>query len=128
MDCSTEFIPLWVKVCVSIAVGLGAMVGWKRIVITAGEKIGKTHLTYGQGAAAEIIAAATIGAADGFGLPVSTTHVPLHGLFVPNCLKPRDDRLGVATPRRSGGRDRSPLGLKPWMSWIRPSFALGLNR
>ncbi len=77
-DCSTKFIPLWVKVCVAIAVGLGAMVGWKRIVITAGEKIGKTHLTYGQGAAAEIIATTTIGVADGFGLPVSTTHVLLH--------------------------------------------------
>ena len=56
------------------------MVGWKRIVITVGEKIGKTHLTYGQGAAAEIIAAATIGAADGFGLPVSTTHVLSSGV------------------------------------------------
>ena len=48
----------------AIALGMGTMVGWKRIVITVGEKIGKTHLTYGQGAAAEIIAAATIGAAD----------------------------------------------------------------
>ena len=63
------------KICVAIALGLGTMVGWKRIVITVGEKIGKTHLTYGQGAAAELIAAATIGAADGLGLPVSTTHV-----------------------------------------------------
>ena len=67
--------PDWVKICVAIALGLGTMVGWKRIVVTVGEKIGKTHLTYGQGAAAEIVAAATIGAADGFGLPVSTTHV-----------------------------------------------------
>ena len=80
LDYSTKFIPLWVKICVAIALGLGTMVGWKRIVITVGEKIGKTHLTYGQGAAAEIIAAATIGAADGFGLPVSTTHVLSSGV------------------------------------------------
>ena len=77
---ATKFIPLWVKICVAIALGLGTMVGWKRIVITVGEKIGKTHLTYGQGAAAELIAAATIGAADGFGLPVSTTHVLSSGV------------------------------------------------
>jgi PiT family inorganic phosphate transporter len=80
LDYSTKFIPLWVKVCVAIALGLGTMVGWKRIVVTVGEKIGKTHLTYGQGAAAEIIAAATIGVADGLGLPVSTTHVLSSGV------------------------------------------------
>jgi PiT family inorganic phosphate transporter len=56
------------------------MVGWKRIVVTVGEKIGKNHLTYGQGAAAEITAMATIGAADWFGLPVSTTHVLSSGV------------------------------------------------
>jgi PiT family inorganic phosphate transporter len=65
----------WVKVAVAIALGLGTMIGWKRIVVTVGEKIGKTHLTYGQGAAAELVAAATIFAADSYGLPVSTTHV-----------------------------------------------------
>ena len=80
LDESTKFIPTWVKICVAIALGLGTMVGWKRIVVTVGEKIGKTHLTYGQGAAAEIVAAATIGAADGFGLPVSTTHVLSSGV------------------------------------------------
>jgi inorganic phosphate transporter, PiT family len=80
LDYATKFIPLWVKVCVAIALGLGTMIGWKRIVVTVGEKIGKTHLTYGQGAAAEIIAAATIGAADGLGLPVSTTHVLSSGV------------------------------------------------
>jgi PiT family inorganic phosphate transporter len=80
LDGATKFIPIWVKICVAIALGLGTMVGWKRIVVTVGEKIGKTHLTYGQGAAAEIIAAATIGAADGFGLPVSTTHVLSSGV------------------------------------------------
>jgi PiT family inorganic phosphate transporter len=80
LDSGTKFIPTWVKVSVAIALGLGTMVGWKRIVVTVGEKIGKTHLTYGQGAAAELIAAATIGAADGFGLPVSTTHVLSSGV------------------------------------------------
>jgi inorganic phosphate transporter, PiT family len=80
LDVSTKFIPTWVKIVVAIALGLGTMIGWKRIVVTVGEKIGKTHLTYGQGAAAEIVAMATIGAADGFGLPVSTTHVLSSGV------------------------------------------------
>jgi len=80
LDAGTKFIPTWVKVSVAIALGLGTMIGWKRIVVTVGEKIGKTHLTYGQGAAAELIAAATIGAADGLGLPVSTTHVLSSGV------------------------------------------------
>jgi PiT family inorganic phosphate transporter len=77
---STKFIPLWVKVAVAIALGLGTMVGWKRIVITVGEKIGKTHLTYGQGASAELVAMMTIGAADVYGLPVSTTQVLSSGV------------------------------------------------
>jgi PiT family inorganic phosphate transporter len=80
VDRSTRFIPLWVKVAVALALGLGTMVGWKRIVVTVGEKIGKNHLTYAQGAAAEITAMATIGAADWFGLPVSTTHVLSSGV------------------------------------------------
>jgi inorganic phosphate transporter, PiT family len=80
IDHSTRFIPLWVKVAVAMALGLGTMVGWKRIVVTVGEKIGKSHLTYAQGAVAEITAMATIGAADGFGLPVSTTHVLSSGV------------------------------------------------
>jgi len=80
VDKATRFIPLWVKVAVALALGLGTMVGWKRIVVTVGEKIGKNHLTYGQGAAAEITAMATIGAADWFGLPVSTTHVLSSGI------------------------------------------------
>ena len=62
LDKGTRFIPTWVKVCVAIALGLGTMVGWKRIVVTVGERIGKTHLTYAQGASAEMVAAATIGA------------------------------------------------------------------
>jgi PiT family inorganic phosphate transporter len=69
-----------VKVSVAIALGLGTMIGWKRIVVTVGEKIGKTHLTYGQGASAEIVAMFTIWAADSYGLPVSTTHVLSSGV------------------------------------------------
>jgi inorganic phosphate transporter, PiT family len=80
LDRATKFIPTWVKVAVAIALGLGTMVGWKRIVVTVGEKIGKQHLTYGQGASAELVAMLTIGAADAYGLPVSTTHVLSSGV------------------------------------------------
>ena len=80
IDNATKFIPTWVKVAVALALGMGTMIGWKRIVVTVGEKIGKDHLTYGQGAAAEIVAMFTIGAADWFGLPVSTTHVLSSGV------------------------------------------------
>jgi len=68
------------KVTVAIAPRLGTMVGWKRIVVTVGEKIGKSHLTFVPGASAELIAAATIIAADQIGLPVSTTHVLSSGM------------------------------------------------
>lgn len=77
---ATQYIPLWVKVAVALSLGLGTMIGWKRIVVTVGEKIGKEHLTYAQGASAELVAMATIGAADMFGLPVSTTHVLSSGV------------------------------------------------
>lgn len=80
IDKATKFIPNWVKVAVAIALGLGTMVGWKRIVVTVGEKIGKEHLTYGQGAATELVAMSTIAAADMYGLPVSTTHVLSSGV------------------------------------------------
>jgi PiT family inorganic phosphate transporter len=80
IDASTKFILLWVKVAVAIALGLGTMVGWRRIVVTVGEKIGRSHLTYAQGASAELVAMTTIGAADIFGLPVSTTHVLSSGV------------------------------------------------
>ena len=80
LDHSTKFIPTWVKVAVAIALGLGTMIGWKRIVVTVGERIGTTHLTYAQGASAEIVAMATIGAAEMYGLPVSTTHVLSSGV------------------------------------------------
>jgi PiT family inorganic phosphate transporter len=80
LDESTKFIPTWVKISVALALGLGTMIGWRRIVVTVGEKIGKQHLTYGQGAAAELVAMATIAAADNYGLPVSTTHVLSSGV------------------------------------------------
>lgn len=104
IDAATKFIPLWVKVVVAIALGLGTMVGWKRIVVTVGEKIGKTHLTYAQGASAELVAMGTIGAADMFGLPVSTTHVLSSGV------------AGTMAANRSGlqwGTIRSLL-----MAWV----------
>jgi PiT family inorganic phosphate transporter len=80
IDKATKFIPTWVKVAVALALGMGTMVGWKRIVVTVGEKIGKEHLTYAQGACAELVAMVTISAADNFGLPVSTTHVLSSGI------------------------------------------------
>ena len=80
MDKVTKFIPIWVKVAVAIALGLGTMIGWKRIVVTVGEKIGKSHLTYAQGASAELVAMGTIMAADHYSLPVSTTHVLSSGV------------------------------------------------
>lgn len=80
LDKLTKYIPVWVKVAVALALGLGTMIGWKRIVVTVGEKIGKAHLTYAQGASAELVAMCTIGAADHFGLPVSTTHVLSSGV------------------------------------------------
>jgi inorganic phosphate transporter, PiT family len=97
LDSATKFIPTWVKVAVAIALGLGTMIGWKRIVITVGEKIGKTHLTYAQGASAELVAAGTIFAADNFGLPVSTTHVLSSG--VAGAMAANGSGLQLATIR-----------------------------
>ena len=97
VDAATKFIPIWVKVAVAIALGLGTMIGWKRIVITVGEKIGKTHLTYAQGASAELVAMATIGAADMYGLPVSTTHVLSSG--VAGTMAANGSGLQMATVR-----------------------------
>jgi len=80
LDKAIKFIPNWVKVAVALALGLGTMVGWKRIVITVGERIGKEHLTYAQGACAELVAMSTIFAANIYGLPVSTTHILSSGV------------------------------------------------
>ena len=76
----TDYAPLWTVLMISFCLGLGTMIGWKRIVVTIGEKIGKTHLTYAQGASAELVAAATIGLSSYYGLPVSTTHVLSSGI------------------------------------------------
>lgn len=97
LDQATRFIPTWVKVAVAIALGLGTMIGWKRIVVTVGEKIGKSHLTYAQGASAELVAAATIAAADVYGLPVSTTHVLSSG--VAGTMAANGSGLQMATVR-----------------------------
>jgi phosphate/sulfate permease len=75
-----DYAPTWVTVAVAFTIGLGTMIGWKRIVVTVGEKIGKSHLSYAQGASAELVAMVTIGLADVGGLPVSTTHVVSSGI------------------------------------------------
>ncbi len=75
-----DYAPDWIKLMISLSLGFGTMIGWKRIVVTVGEKIGKTHLTYAQGASAELVAATTVGLASGFGLPVSTTHTLSSGI------------------------------------------------
>jgi len=80
LDNISKYIPMWVKIMVAFALGCGTMIGWKRIVVTVGEKIGKSHLTYAQGASAEFMAASTIALADFMGYPVSTTHVLSSGI------------------------------------------------
>jgi PiT family inorganic phosphate transporter len=80
IDKTTRFIPSWVKVAVALALGLGTMVGWKRVVVTVGERIGKEHLTYAQGASAGLVAMGTIFAANTWSLPVSTTHILSSGV------------------------------------------------
>jgi phosphate/sulfate permease len=76
----TSYVPYWAIILISVALGLGTMIGWKRIVVTIGEKIGKRHMTYAEGATAELIAATTIGLASQYSLPVSTTHVLSSGV------------------------------------------------
>ncbi len=80
LDPATNAIPFWVKMIVAVMLGLGTMIGWKRVVTTIGERIGREHLTYRQGAVAELVAACTIFTSDRFGLPVSTTHVLSSGI------------------------------------------------
>ena len=104
LENGTRFIPLWVKIGVAIALGLGTMVGWKRIVVTVGEKIGKTHLTYAQGASAEMVAAATILAAQYFAMPVSTTHILSSGV------------AGTMAANGSGLQGRTLLNIA--LAWI----------
>jgi phosphate/sulfate permease len=77
---ATDYAPNWVPVLISISLGLGTMIGWKRVVQTVGEKIGKQHMSYAQGTSAGLVAASTIGLSTGLGLPVSTTHVLSSGI------------------------------------------------
>jgi PiT family inorganic phosphate transporter len=97
LDKTTKFIPLWVKIAVAMALGFGTMIGWKRIVVTVGEKTGKSHLTYAQGACAELVAMMTIGLATEYGLPVSTTHVLSSG--VAGAMAANKSGLQMATLR-----------------------------
>jgi phosphate/sulfate permease len=80
LDSYISFVPLWAIIMIALSLGLGTMIGWKRIVVTIGEKIGKRHMTYAEGASAELIAAFTIGLATQYSLPVSTTHVLSSGV------------------------------------------------
>ncbi|OQW51018.1 MAG: hypothetical protein A4S09_10825 [Proteobacteria bacterium SG_bin7] len=80
LKATTRFVPVWVVLMVALSIGLGTMIGWKRIVVTIGERIGKSHLTYAQGASAELVAMSTIGLSAVAGLPVSTTHVLSSGI------------------------------------------------
>jgi phosphate/sulfate permease len=100
LDEAIEYVPTWVVGGVALALGIGTTIGYKRIVVTVAEKIGKTHLTYAQGAAAELIAAVTIGLADVFHMPVSTTHVLSSGVAGTMCA----NRSGIQgeTVRRIG--------------------------
>ena len=75
-----EYAPSWVIIIISVCLGLGTMVGWKRIVKTIGEKIGKQHMSYAQGASAELVASMGIGVASAYGVPVSTTHMLSSGI------------------------------------------------
>ena len=104
LNSMTRYIPDWVKVATALALGLGTMVGWRRIVVTVGEKIGNSKMTYGQGAAAGLVAAVTIFAAERFGLPVSTTHILSGGV------------AGTMTANRSGLQWSTIRGIA--MAWV----------
>ncbi len=95
----TAFAPTWVIILVSLSLGLGTMIGWKRIVITIGTKIGKSPLTYAQGASSELVAAATIGISSLMGLPVSTTHVLSSGIAGSMVAKKRKGNLKLKSIR-----------------------------
>ncbi len=75
MKILTDYAPIWVLILISLSLGIGTTVGWRRVVVTIGEKIGKNSLSYAQGFTADFMAATTIALSTYFGLPVSTTHV-----------------------------------------------------
>jgi low-affinity inorganic phosphate transporter len=80
LTATTEYAPFWVIFAVALALGIGTMVGWKRVVLTIGEKIGKQGMTYAQGMSAQITTASAIALANVFSLPVSTTHILSSGV------------------------------------------------
>ncbi len=80
MGLPVQYAPLWVRALSALCLGLGTMVGYKRVVRTLGERLGKQHMTPGQGASAELVGAALIGVAGFTGLPVSTTHIITSGI------------------------------------------------
>ena len=128
MDKLTKFIPVWVKFAVALALGLGTMIGWKRIVVTVGEKIGKSHLTYAQGASAELVAFATIQAADIWGLPVSTTHILSSGIA--GTMAANRSGLQIEDPAEySHGLGPHPAGLyAPGWRYLRLHLERGFPR
>lgn len=75
-----ESIPWWVIATISLSLGLGTMIGWRRIVVTLGEKIGNHPLSYAQATVASLMTAITIMSASRLGLPVSTTHIMSSGV------------------------------------------------
>lgn len=112
VDKATKYIPDWVKVAVALALGLGTMVGWRRVVVTVGEKIGKDHLSYAQGASAGLVAMVTIWAANTFGLPVSTTHILSSGV------------AGTMTANGSGLRFKTVRNIAAGWVFTLPAAAL----
>ena len=72
---TVEYAPIWIIIAVALALSIGTMVGWKRVAVTIGEKIGKKGMTYAQGVSAQVTAAVSIGVASYTGMPVSTTQV-----------------------------------------------------
>jgi inorganic phosphate transporter, PiT family len=115
---TVEFAPIWVIATISLSLGIGTMIGWKRIVMTIGEKIGKEHLNYAQGASAELVAASTIGVSSSLGLPVSTTHVLSSG-------------IAGAMVASNGTKNLNPTTLKAigmaWILTLPVSMILGLG-
>ncbi|HEY4335685.1 MAG TPA: inorganic phosphate transporter [Puia sp.] len=115
---TTDYAPIWCIAMISLSLGIGTMIGWKRIVLTIGEKIGKEHLNYAQGASAELIAASTIGLSTWFGLPVSTTHVLSSG-------------IAGAMVASNGKKNLNPTTLKAiamaWVLTLPVSMLLGLG-
>jgi PiT family inorganic phosphate transporter len=115
---TVEFAPIWVIATISLSLGIGTMIGWKRIVMTIGEKIGKEHLNYAQGASAELVAASTIGISSSLGLPVSTTHVLSSG-------------IAGAMVASNGTKNLNPTTLKAigmaWLLTLPVSMILGLG-